>query len=88
MASKPSRLIFSREFDRNFGKLPKDIQRTIINRLEDLASQPYSGKLLKGVFKGSRSLRVGDHRIIYAVSVEKGEIHVLTVGHRRQVYKP
>jgi mRNA interferase RelE/StbE len=32
-------------------------------------------------------LRVGDYRVIYTFNVEKAEIHLLAVGHRREVYR-
>jgi len=88
MASKSFKLKFSHEFDRNFGKLQKDTRKAIASTLEDLAFKPFSGKLLKGKFKGLRSLRTGDYRIIYLINTEEKEIHVLTVGHRKKIYEP
>jgi len=32
-------------------------------------------------------LRVGDYRIIYAVDVTVNEVHLLAVGHRREIYR-
>jgi mRNA interferase RelE/StbE len=32
-------------------------------------------------------LRVGDYRVIYEFNVEKNELYLITVGHRRDVYK-
>ena len=32
-------------------------------------------------------LRVGDYRIIYTFSVVEGLIHLLAVGHRREIYR-
>ena len=32
-------------------------------------------------------LRVGDYRIIYTFDAGKNEIHLLAVGHRREVYR-
>ena len=32
-------------------------------------------------------LRVGDYRIIYRFSLEKREIYLLAVGHRREIYR-
>jgi len=88
MASEPFKLKFSHEFDRNFGRLPKDIQKAIVGSLEDLALKPFLGKLLKGKFKGLRSLRIGDYRIIYSVNMEQRGIHIITVSHRKKIYKP
>ena len=32
-------------------------------------------------------LRVGDYRIIYTFDAVKNEIHLLAVGHRREIYR-
>ena len=32
-------------------------------------------------------LRVGDYRIIYTFGIAKREIHLLAVGHRREIYR-
>jgi addiction module RelE/StbE family toxin len=57
----------------------------IIAKIQVLAKQPEAGKPLVGPLKGIRSLRVGDYRILYEVA--RGTVTVLTVNHRREVYK-
>jgi mRNA interferase RelE/StbE len=32
-------------------------------------------------------LRVGDYRIIYTFDISQNEIHLLAVGHRREIYR-
>jgi mRNA-degrading endonuclease RelE of RelBE toxin-antitoxin system len=32
-------------------------------------------------------LRVGDHRVIYTFDLPRNEIHLLAVGHRREIYR-
>ena len=32
-------------------------------------------------------LRVGDYRIIYRFDLDRGEIYLVAVGHRRDVYR-
>jgi mRNA-degrading endonuclease RelE of RelBE toxin-antitoxin system len=32
-------------------------------------------------------LRVGDYRVIYTFDVTQGAIHLLAVGHRREIYQ-
>jgi mRNA interferase RelE/StbE len=32
-------------------------------------------------------LRVGDYRIIYTFDKTRNEIHLLAVGHRREIYR-
>lgn len=45
------------------------------------------GKRLDGIFTGCRSKRVGDYRILYRVLFEKKTVEVLTIKHRKDVYK-
>lgn len=45
------------------------------------------GKRLDGVFSGCRSKRVGDYRILYRVFFEKKMVEVLTIRHRKDVYR-
>ena len=63
---------------------PKYFNR-IISKIQSLEDDPQSGKQLIGPLKGKRSLRVGDYRIIYEIT--KSLIYVLTINHRRDVYK-
>jgi mRNA interferase RelE/StbE len=63
---------------------PKYFNR-IISKIQSLEDDPLSGKQLIGPLKGKWSLRVGDYRIIYEIT--KSMIYVLTINHRRDVYK-
>ncbi len=40
---------------------------------------------LKG--RAEFKLRVGDYRVLYEFDVGQGRIHILYVGHRREIYK-
>ena len=53
---------------------------------ESLKENPFRGKPLKLSLKGNFSLRVGIYRIIYTVDQNKITVHVLKIGHRRDVY--
>lgn len=45
------------------------------------------GKRLDGVFAGCRSKRVGDYRILYRVFFDEKIVEVLTINHRKDVYR-
>mgnify|MGYP001395688602 CR=1 FL=1 len=59
----------------------------IAHALEDLASDPYRGKILKANLKGLYSYRIGDYRIIYQIFKNKLIIQIIKVMHRRDVYR-
>ena len=79
--------IYSRDFDADFDKLPPAIRSRIessIDRL-GLALDTYPHHRMKGV--DAYRIRVGDYRVIYNFDRSRGLLHLLTVGHRREVYR-
>ena len=66
--------------------VPRNIQEDIRRAIEErLMREPFLyGEPLRQSLKGYRKLRVGDYRIIYRV--EKSDIIILKIGHRRDVY--
>lgn len=59
----------------------------MIRKMESLESSPYEGKPLVGNHKGEFSLRIGDYRIVYEIDAQNHTIYILTIKHRRHVYK-
>jgi mRNA-degrading endonuclease RelE of RelBE toxin-antitoxin system len=59
----------------NFNRGMKRLSSTDFNHsrqtVEEIASDPYSFKQLKGKFKDLRSARFGKHRIIYTIIESK-----------------
>ena len=79
--------IYSRDFDADFFKLPAAIQARIQSAIDQLGSQlaTYSHHRMKGM--EAFRIRVGDYRVIYNFDRSKGVLHLLAVGHRREVYR-
>ena len=61
------------------------MQIRIIQEIDILRTDPYSGKPLRGEWKGVYSLRVGDYRVLYQIKRDK--VFRLVVGHRKRTYK-
>ena len=55
--------------------------------MNEVASDPYSFKELWGRFRGLRSARFGDHRIIYSIVEERRQIVLLAVEPRGSAYE-
>jgi len=76
-------------------KAEKDLSRIDISTAKKIYDQvnreltinPYIlGKELKGHFKGARSYRIGDYRVIYEVDYDIITVQIIKVAHRKEVY--
>ena len=65
---------------------PKD-RRRIVTRIEGLSAdpRPHSGEKLSGLEQ--YRVRQGDYRIVYSIEDAVLTIWVVSVGHRRDVYR-
>ena len=79
-------LFFTKVFQKNFQKLPKNIQAKVENSLRKIYLDLYKGKKLLGELEGEFSYRLGKYRIIYFIDREKN-IWIETVRHRKDVYR-
>ena len=79
--------IYSREFDAIFYPLPPTVRERIEakigelgRRLEDFPHQRLQGR-------PEFRLRAGDYRIIYQFDLQRNGLYLVTLGHRREVYR-
>jgi mRNA interferase RelE/StbE len=79
--------VYSRDFDSDFFKLPPETQLRIQSAIDRLGRSLdiHAHHRMKGL--EAYRLRVGDYRVIYTFDLSKGVLHVLAVGHRREVYR-
>jgi mRNA interferase RelE/StbE len=79
--------VYYSAFDYAFFRLPTATQTRIQTKIDDmglrLAIFPHYRLTGSDRFR----LRVGDYRIIYTIDVAKNEVHLLSVGHRREIYR-
>lgn len=68
-------------------KLNPNVLENLRVAIEELKFKPDLGKQLAGPLKGLRSLRVGDYRIIYKKEIQVLVVLIITIGHRKEVYK-
>lgn len=86
----PAEIFFKPSAEREFRRLPREIQRRFAKAFEALAEEPTRArpgldvKPLRGV-KATWRLRVGDYRGIY--EVELGKLRFTRFGHRSKVYE-
>ncbi|HDM22463.1 MAG TPA: type II toxin-antitoxin system RelE/ParE family toxin [Methanomicrobia archaeon] len=76
------------QFERKIKKIDKSIRGNIIEKISELKQDPYKNvKKLHGKLRGMYSLRIGEYRVIFSIDEEKNFIVLLTVGHRKRIYK-
>ncbi|MDI6731613.1 MAG: type II toxin-antitoxin system RelE/ParE family toxin [Candidatus Margulisbacteria bacterium] len=83
-------LFFTHQAKKELAKIRKgnpSIARLITDHLNQLQFDPHIGVPLHGDLKGRMKLRVGNYRIIYTIEKNKLIIYVLTVAHRKDVYR-
>jgi mRNA interferase RelE/StbE len=78
---------FTREAKKRIEKLDASIKKIIQKAIDSLAKNPYRGKPLSHELAGLYSYRTSDYRIIYKIEEGQLIIIVITVGHRREIYK-
>ncbi len=79
--------IYYTAFDEVFVKLPDDVRHRIETSPDEMGLKlgAYPHYRMTG---GNRfRLRAGDYRIIYTFDTARNEIHLLAVGHRREIYR-
>lgn len=69
----------------------KNLDKPVVRRAFELIEQviahdPYSGKELKGKYKGLFSYRFSDYRIVYEIKKTQLIVVVLRIRHRKHVY--
>jgi mRNA interferase RelE/StbE len=79
---------FASRAERDFRKLPPDVQRRLDPAIQALAENPRPPGCVK--LSGEEfvwRIRVGDYRIVYQVRDESLLVLLLKVGHRREIYR-
>lgn len=81
------KLLFKRSAEKELRKIAKPDLRRVVNTIQALAHHPRPPgvRMLRGPERYWR-IRQGDYRIIYEVNDAAGQITVIKVGHRREVY--
>jgi mRNA interferase RelE/StbE len=79
--------IYAREFDARFFQLPQRVREQIEAKIRELGRhlESFPHHRLQG--RPEFRLRAGDYRIIYEFDRERNELCLITLGHRREVYR-
>lgn len=83
------KIVYKKSVKKDLNSISKDIQYIIKRAIEEkLLIDPVKfGLPLRRSLKGFMKLRVGDYRIIYSIDKKVVTVHILKIGHRKEVYK-
>ena len=79
--------IASREFDTDFFRLPPQVQAFVQRKIDGVGLRLSSFQHYRVTGSDKYRLRVGDYRVIYRFNVIQGEIYLVAIGHRREIYR-
>lgn len=79
--------IYYASFDAVFLRLPAALRARIETTIDEIGSRlsAFPHHRLKGSTRFRA--RIGDYRIIYTFDLELNTIHLLAIGHRREIYR-
>ena len=80
------RILYKSSVSRDIKKIaPQDVDRVLKQIRGVLGDDPQSGEQLHGDFEGLFKLRVGEYRVVYALS--GSDVVVLRIRHRGKAYE-
>ena len=80
-------IILPKSVQKELDRLPDEIANRILARLSGLETNPRPADVKKLKGRGAWRIRVGDYRVIYEIHDRVLQIIVITVGHRRKIYR-
>jgi mRNA interferase RelE/StbE len=79
--------VYYTRFDAAFFKLPPAVRTRIESRIDEMGLRLTTFPHHRLTGSTRYRLRVGDYRIIYTFDAAANIIHLLAVGHRREIYR-
>jgi mRNA interferase RelE/StbE len=80
-------VILPRSVRKSLDRLPDLVVTRILSRLSELETNPRPADVKKLKGRDAWRIRVGDYRVIYEIHSRVMQVIVVTVGHRRDVYR-
>ena len=81
------KIFFKKSVEKDFEGIPKNDLKKIINRIGRLAEDPRPQGCEKLTGQERYRMRQGHYRIVYSIQDSELTIWVVTVGHRKNIYR-
>ena len=84
---KQAQEVYAHEFDARLERLTSGVRSQIQAKIRELGARldQFPHQRLQG--RSEYRLRVGDYRVIYEFDLQKNILYLITLGHRREIYK-
>ena len=79
--------VFSREFDAVLARLPSGVRGLVLEKIGEMGLRLDRFPHYRMTGRNEYRLRVGDYRVIYNFDAERNTIFLVTLGHRREIYR-
>jgi mRNA interferase RelE/StbE len=80
-------LVASRQFDEDLSRLPEQTRERVQREIDRMGTRLATFAHYRMRDSDKFRLRVGDYRVIYRLNVAVGEIYLVAIGHRREIYR-
>ena len=81
------RIVIKKSAAKEIEKIEKKDRIRIVEKIRSLVSDPHPAGSKKLSARDKYRIRQGNYRILYQIRNEELVIHVVKVGHRRDIYK-
>ena len=80
-------IVFASRVEKALAVLPQEIQLRILEKVQELAQNPFPVGAKKLKDRSGYRVRVGDYRIIYDIEDNVLLVTIVAVGHRKEIYE-
>ena len=71
---------------KSLNKLPIERIKEVVQKIEDLKSEPRPNNCKKLKGREGYRIRVGNYRVIYTINDNQLIIQIIAIGHRKNIY--
>jgi mRNA interferase RelE/StbE len=80
-------VLIQRSAQKDLSKIPLRYRDRIIQAIRDLENNPRPTGSIKLTGRNAWRIHIGDYRVIYEIYDDRLIIIVISIGHRREVYR-
>jgi mRNA interferase RelE/StbE len=79
--------VAARQFDDDFFRLPAHVRERVQLKIDAMGLRLAMFPHFRMTGSERCRLRIGDYRVIYRFDVARNEVYLISIGHRREIYR-